>query len=635
MTFINKKMRTLLSLSAAFFMLTAAGLFADEETTASYIPSDALAVAALRLGKIAGKADFSIIKEMPQLQDLSSNLEQENIPNFVNNPEISGIDINGTIFVAGSVFEEGDYIGDQKYAGFFIPLIDRGKLEKIFSSTEEVPEIQTDGNISYIHQEGDDSAVGWNSEVIVVMVGRTYYTGFDFKEAVLNALKNREGDSDAGVLEDEAFDDMIDEDEWDSAGWANVERLFPVFMAGNAGARLTADGEKLQKYIAPLLEETRSIMRVSFLKGEIEIKSSTYYGSRTVRRAMKKLYRPLLPETVDRIPGGESLFTAGFGIDVEKYNKYVEKFEGLKYIHEKIKEDSEGKVDIDLISQFFTGDIVVNLAPTTNTMGQPFEGFVGIAIKNNDAFKTFLKSMVEEEKIMEHDGYYTFGGPDGVLVVKDDMLCVTMEANRESVMSGDTGGRSHAADLLLDHAVGFILDMKAVAKSMENSYRFAAASPMIKGKMDNFTGYSSDFDRDGAHSVMSLSLVEKGKNSLQVIMDVIQEIKEKKAEEAAKYDEMYNNYDNYYDSTNNYYSEEGAVEEYYGTNEGDLSTDDHFMEEKLKEPVEEGTNESSSTGENEEMTEEEIDAAEAEEAEGETVSSESDEIAEEVEETEE
>lgn len=149
----------------------------------AYVPATSTSVTAIDLKKLMQKADFQEVKQMEFYKNMVSESQQENpqIAKVLLNPEASGVELGGKIYVA-TAFSEQDPQEITTY--FYIPLKDAAAFEALVKSSKS--EMGEKEGIKMIADEGN-SMLAWNKSLAVFAY--TNKKKAEFQQRLVNAFK--------------------------------------------------------------------------------------------------------------------------------------------------------------------------------------------------------------------------------------------------------------------------------------------------------------------------------------------------------------------------------------------------------------------------------------------------------------
>jgi hypothetical protein len=134
------------------------------------VPSDAAAVAVINVGQMMKKVEYNELKKTEMFKRLMSELKSPDLEKVLDNPETSGISMNGQFCMFVDMKSQDDAI-----VSFLLPLKSKKDLEAFFdklSKDKKSPfkDVQKSGSYKFIETKENTDKVGmaWDDKVLVL-----------------------------------------------------------------------------------------------------------------------------------------------------------------------------------------------------------------------------------------------------------------------------------------------------------------------------------------------------------------------------------------------------------------------------------------------------------------------------------
>ena len=527
--------------------------FAQSTDQLSYIPHDAQNIYVFNTASIIKKADINSIKELSTIKNLLSKTDAENnqFNTILKNPAESGLSFSKPLIMTISQIEGTTF----KLINIIVPLDDAAKFSQIAQTTT----LKVTENAGLNVSKGDSNAIAWNKQVAI------FSSLYKKKEEIPMNLVTETDSTTADTVSTTLLPTLNPELLFQQSSSKNprvdsiaalMRTPHDIYIYQNTDGTGKSPKAMMASMIFNLNPDDYN---GNITSGWADFENGRIYGEshQRMNASMKEKFGNLFSSKpkidwnkyISSAQSPKTIGTFAFAINPDGIKKLIEESPMMKKGLEKAENKVNKKSSMDEIFKTLGGDIFATAA-----MGEKeIEFLIGLSIKDRDIAK---KILVEELKCTEIvpnlfkmadkqpaiDSTNTdeerinpapkSNKPKPYILLKDDVVLLGNQAALDKIMSPTFRGSVATTDW-----------QKALQNKSVNMYISLASIMNIGGaaaseKIGDLPIESMSMASGGNTTTFELKMVDKGKNALYSLVETLDKIAQKKAEQKRQLEEM-------------------------------------------------------------------------------------------------
>ena len=486
-------------------------LFSCSQKTPDFInsiPDDAIAVASMHPMKIYTKGKLN------SLDYIKEKVNDEIWGQILENPLGTGLMLDEYVYLFATMEEEAPVIG--VVAG----IRDMAKFEKILGRIDEGngPEPTEMEGYKYIRPDLE-GIIAWNKDQMVVLASPDEEFETSLWTARLDWMFNPVKEESIVSLVD--FKDFLgrakDINMWISS--EDIRKVFKKFAEAKTGS-LPAD--------LPIdLTNNYYHLYCDFANGAMTISSETNLSEEIQKNIDEVLvFNPSLnPDLLKMAPGGNLLLAVAVSMDLEKFQKLLEKIDLPQMDEVGGKLEEATGIPAETLMNAFTGEFTLALNAIEDEM-VPVELFIGFGVKSDEIQKLLMKQVESMVPVEEQGDFFVINIQGNEVysgIINNNWIITNMKGYKEKVKSGKLEVSlldSRFADFS-DNPMGLYLNLN-MASYPEMAQALVDQSGDKKVLIEQLTGSLDYIGMSGGSNkgLITLKTNEPNENSLYTLLRI-------------------------------------------------------------------------------------------------------------------
>ncbi len=354
------------------------------------VPSDAAVVAVMNVGQMMNKLNYADFKKTDMFKDLLKQANQEDLKKILENPEASGIAMNGQF----CMFADNIKSPKEFRFGFILPVKNVKDLEALFekaakgSGDSPFKKIESAKGYKFVKgkKENNEFSLGWNKDILVIIVN----TNSEAKESLENIFDLKK---DKSILSNKSFKAEKAE-KHDVMLWVQSDPIIKTLKEDKSIAR-SLKMISLLGLTEESLNGNTMALYYDFNKGDMQAGLS-YNMNKDIAKEYGIIFKKKMDTDFSAyFPKKNLSVMTMMGLDIKGIREVL-KNRGFDGTAESFLKESN--ITLDDIQKGFTGEIALAsyIDPTAKDAAKEQKVVVAIAFNNS----TFLDKLLEAPKSM-------------------------------------------------------------------------------------------------------------------------------------------------------------------------------------------------------------------------------------------
>ena len=504
---MNNIKRLIVIVLATFGIFAIAACGKKDKDLTRHIPQDAASVISINIGQVLSKVDMAELRKSFLVKMFEQGLRQEKVPNFLEDPEVIGIDIEENIYVIFSA-------DDNDEAMMLAKVEKKKKLQEFAKSFGE--KVESADEFDYI-QLGNDM-LAWNGDLAVMITGSN-----DSKDGLVKRMNGV-----FGMPEDQSISGKFDS--------------FDEFIATGADLALwmRPDQVNMKRMNIPNpsqiggLTKGEQFMTLNFEPGQIHL-HGRYFPDEAGKAEMKQLLSNEFDEALlQNIPGGDIFGFVSISLNPDHLSKMME-----ANTNEALQQEWLQKVAGYIEGDVFIGAVGMQDKMAADSLGEGGMSFMP-AMPEPVIYATFtfkdttgldsLFAMAGDSIMAKKENYYDLG-EGKIFFRKGARGYVTNSRNYQAMMSNlqSSGNTLNDNQRKLATTYPFVLfiDVKKLASEYMKVSRDEGQAGMINilaEEINTIEITAEPYNDKYLSGDLYIRMKDKETNSLQVVVNIIMQM---------------------------------------------------------------------------------------------------------------
>ena len=473
----------------------------------SYLPESVASVTSINVRQLMSKANLEEVKKLGFYQEMIESAHQKNelLADVLQNPEVSGIDLDKKILMA-SDFDNDNLEDVTNY--FVLSIRDEPSFEKFFKSADAT--VEKSAGVKFILGEG--AVIGWNEKIAVFTLSTAPTQ--DSEQEILKVFNQKKGNS---LAANKDIRKSLNS-EHDINTWITTNALYNNKDAGMALTMLDIKPEALKgNYITGYAD---------FENGQLIGHSDFHFNKDLGGNFIGKFFKKEITTDFSKVLLKDKLgLVTIVALDFRGIDQFLSERPQSKGYADFIMKNSGIKVK-DL-ADAFGGDLMVASYGDGGPMEADF--LLALSIKSKEKVQGLLQSGVKNGSLkqLEKDHYKLIG------LASEDFSIRVNKGFGELLLAGDMLIFSNNNDIVQKFSTGKIPSSDLVGTEGLNKSRKKALFARIDiASVQSYLGNTpmssfkdAQFDADGKGADFVMTTHDGSTNSLQTILVQLDQLK--------------------------------------------------------------------------------------------------------------